>query len=458
MTKLHQAILYRALPFVAASAGPLDALATDSPLNRPVTGEFKQPAWLTDLSLGLKESYDDNVFLSGVDQKYLPASYNVPAGSVAALKDLGSWVTTVSPKIGFNFAPLLGDERVLQTLALTYAPDFAIYHDQASESYDAHRFVTAIKGGTGGLACGVDDTFTYVHGSDYGPTYPGGFVSAYNTAADRERREQIQNRANITIQYDCNQWFIRPTTSWLYYDFMTRQINVTGYQNYSDRYDINGGADAGYKTLSKLAVTLGYRYGHQYQQQFSFSPYSSSSDYQRVLVGLEGSPWKWLTLKIQGGPDFRDYAGDTATHITPVTDKHKITYYGESLVTATITSKDTLAFKYKQWQWVSSTGKIPYFESCYDLSYHRKLTQELGLDLGGRLLSSDYNSGNLPMCKRDDWQYTVSAGVGYAFNPHLNVNLAYSLDLGRNEEAGVVNAPTREYNHQLVSLGAQYKF
>ena len=98
-----------------------EALAADS---NP--GERLKPAWLTDFSLGVKESYDDNVFLSGVDPKYLPPAYTVPVGSVAALQNRWSWVTTMSPKIGVNLEPLLAHQQTFQTLSLVYAPDFVI--------------------------------------------------------------------------------------------------------------------------------------------------------------------------------------------------------------------------------------------------------------------------------------------------------------------------------------------
>jgi hypothetical protein len=435
------------------------ALAVQNWTPQDILASFQKPPWLKDLSLGIKEGYDNNVFLSGVDQKYLPPAYTVPPGGVAALKDLWSWVTSLSPKLGVSFIPLLGDQKLLQTLSFEYAPEFVFYHDQQSESYDAHRFATAIKGKANAFSFGLDDTFTYVDGSNIAPTYPGGFVTAYNIGAPRERREQIQDRAGLFFQYDLDKWFVRPTASLLYYDLMTKLLNIAGYQNYVDRYDVNGGPDFGYKIDPHLAVTVGYRYGHQYQQQFSFSPYSSSSDYQRALLGLEGKPWQWLELKIQGGPDFRNYDPDTATHITPVNNRHMITYYGDASLTAKISPKDVLTFRYKQWQWVSSVGKVPYFDSTYDLNYHRKLTGKLGLDLRGRLLTANYNSGNLvPSSQRNDWQYTVSAALNYAFDAHASLTLAYALDLGRNAQEDIVDPQTRDYNHQLVSLAVLLKF
>src|ERR1035437_1165218 len=56
------------------------------------------------------------------------------------------------------------------------------------------------------------------------------------------------------------------------------------------------------------------RPGLPQEEQYSFSPYSSPNDYQRVLFGLEGSPWRWLDVKFQGGPDFRRRSN---THFHP---------------------------------------------------------------------------------------------------------------------------------------------
>ena len=426
--------------------------------NAAAGGDFthwQRPAWLTELSLGVKESHDDNVFLSGVTA--VPA-YAVLPGSVAALPGRSSWVTTVSPKMEFNFAPLLGDRQPIQVLSVGYAPDFVTFHDQTSESYDAQRFSTALKAKLAGAAISADNGFVFVDGSQFAPTYPGGLYSAFASVATRERREQIQDRANVALQFDGEAFFFRPCASLLYYDLLTDKNNAPGYLNFTDRYDVNGGADVGYKITSRFAVTLGWRYGHQDEEQFSFTTNSSPNDYQRVLLGLEGSPWKWLDLKIQGGPDFREYAGNTATHVTPVNDLHPVKYYGEALMTAKFTPADALTFKYKQWQWLSSSGKVPYFDSTYDLSYHRKITTRLGLDLGGRLLIWDYTSGNLSTCRRKDLQTTATAGLGYAVNAHLSVNAICAFDWSRNGADNILNSQNREFDHQLFSLGAQCKF
>ena len=421
--------------------------------------ELVKPTWLTDCSVGIKESYDNNVFLSGVNN---PPPTPAPAGSVIALKNCYSWITTVSPRVGVNFSQIIGATNV-SALSLAYAPEVAMYHDQTSESYSAHRVLAAVKAKTEPATFSADNNFTYIDGSGMGPFYPGNLYSAFATAADRERRRQIQDRANANVQINQEKWFVRPTAALLYYNLMTEQLNTSvpanfGYQNYCDRYDVNGGADFGYKLTPQLALTLGYRYGHQYQQQYAFSPYSSSSDYQRVLVGIEGNPWKWLSLKIQGGPDFRNYQDDSATHTTPVNDLHPVKYFDEALVTATFSPENALTFKTKSWQWVSGLGKTPYFESAYELIWHRKLADKLALDLGGKLIDWNFTSGNLATCQRDDQQYTTSASLDYAVNAHFSVTLATTLNYGRNAENDVPNPGARQFDQQLISLGTQWKF
>jgi hypothetical protein len=333
-----------------------------------------------------------------------------------------------------------------------------VYHDQSSESYNAHRLLAAIKGDSDSVTLNAENTFTYIDGSGVGPFYPGNLYSAMATTAARERRRQVQDRATMSVQFDCGKLFFRPAASLIYYDLMTEQRNVAGYQNYADRCDVNGGADFGYRLTPKFVVTLGYRYGQQYQEQFAFATNSSPSDYQRLLFGVEGNPVRWLNVKIVGGPDFRNYESDSAGHVTPVNDLHPVKFYGEALVTATCSPHDTLTFKSKLWQWVSGTGKVPYFEGSYDLSYHRKFTDQLGLDLGGKILAWDYSSGNLPTCRRNDLEYSLSGTLNYNLNSHFSFNLGCSFDWGRNAEDNLANESMREFDRQLVSVGTTWKF
>ena len=321
-----------------------------------------------------------------------------------------------------------------------------------------------LKGKAGAFSVSLENGFNYVDGSNLGPTYPQG-RSGLATGAPRERREQFQDRGKVAFQFDQEKWFVRPTASVLFYDLMTEFKTTAGYDNYTDRNDVNGGADFGYKLQPNLAATLGYRYGHQYQQQLPLeidpSQLSSSSEYHRVLLGLEGKPWNWLTVGLQGGPDFRHYEPDSATHVTPVSDHDPVKYYGEASITAEASPSDAITFKYRQWQWVSSTGKIPCFDSSFDLSYRHKFSTALAAEVGGKFLSLDYTSGNVAASQRDDRQYSLYAGLTYAFSAKLTASLAYNFDLGRNaqdELPSTVNPQRSDYDHHLFALGLQYKF
>lgn len=416
-----------------------------------------KPAWLTEFSLGVREGYDDNVFYSNVEQRFVPKG-------TQTLKDRASWVTTISPRLVVNLVPVLGKQDLFQTLSLGYTPDYVLFHDQSSETYYAHRFTGLIKAKTGAVTVTLDNCFTYVDGSNDGPVYPGSLLNAYSTIMVKDRREQIQDKGKLSIQYDQDRWFVRPVASLIAFDMMTHLKNPelastpSGYQNYPDRYDVNGGLDFGYKVLPDFALTIGYRYGQQIQEQFSWNKYSSSNSYHRALFGFEGKPWKWLKVQCQLGPDFRSYEGDTPTHITPVHDHNPIVFYGEASATAEITRRDSVAFQFKQFRWLSSLGQVPYQDSCYELTYSRKLTDKLTADLKVRALEADYNAASISSGHRDDWMLTFSAIVRYAITPNLSVDAGYSLDKGYNAEADVVNPQNREFSRTVLSAGLQLKF
>ena len=425
--------------------------------------DWQKPAWLTDLSFGTKESYDDNLL----------------AVSGNGLPKKTSWITTLSPKVGFNFASLLGAQKTLPTLALTYAPNFNFFHDDPSQDYNAHKIGNTIKGQMDDFSFLLDNAFLYNDGNHQAPIYAlnqgaaagqyDQFRNNFGQSVVRERLAQTQDRLNIVLRYDWDKFFVRPTAALLDYNLMSDWHNTSaapwkGYQNYVDRSDVNGGADLGYKLNSKLAATLGYRYGSTYQQQFPAAITSdyhySSSDYQRVLLGLEGKPWHWLDVKLAGGPDFRNFNA-----LAPVVDHNPVKYYGEAVLAATLTDGQTLTFTYKQWQWVSSTGKAPEFDSSYTLAYHWNATKQLAFDLGGKILEAKYEGndylGITQPSRRDDLEYELSAGVSYAFTAHFSASLSYIYDLGANGQADLpanLQPSYREFEHQVVSLGVQFKF
>jgi opacity protein-like surface antigen len=438
---------------------------------------WEKPDWLTDLSLRVGESYDTNVYLAGAPQEYFPKT--LPEGNIA-YKNQSSWVTTISPKIGVDFAKLLGSDSIIKLFTVGYVPDFVIYHDASSESYSAQRFTTAFKAKADNVSVSLDNAFTYIDGSKDGLLYPGG-ASAYANGTIRERRDQWQERTKLSVKVDLGPVFIRPTVSLLYYDLNTDLKNTSlavnkGYTDFVNRYDLNGGADVGYNVTKDVAFTLGYRYGHQNQDalpdalsSLSKTAYSrgvdASNDYQRVLFGVEGSPLKWLKVEASVGPQFTTYTDDRPYNGGVVADdrinQNPTDVYAEASVTVAPTSADALVFKYKRWDWVSSTGINAYRDTLYDASFRHQITKDLQLELGLRASQSDYNPSSL----RNDWDYTASAGLKYAITKNLGVDLTYTYDRGHNDQlvsstvTGAYVVPsTREFDRSIVSTGVTWKF
>lgn len=434
---------------------------------------LNKPVWLPQLSIGVNESYDDNIF--GV--------------SGQGMQPQGAWITKVSAGIGFDLVPLTGPEAPFQTLFFDYTPDFALFnltrnqapYNEPSQNYDAHRFGTVLNGAVDDFSFSLTNSFLYNDGSRVAPTYALSQASAadqfdkyrnhYAYVPSRERANQIQDREAAYLQYDIGPLFIRPTDYLIDYNLNTVFHNSSaapyeGYQNFVKRSDVNGGLDLGYRVVTNVAVTLGYRYGSQYQQQFSpaitsdYTNYSSST-YQRVLLGVEGRPWNWLQLKASGGPDFRDYNSHT-----PINNLHPIDYYADATLELRITKNQSVSFDYEQWQWVASTGFIPIWDSYYILNYRWNATKKLGFDLKAEIQEYDTTEGNdvntgTDPSRRADRLYTLAPTVFYAFTPNLLANVTYTYNAGNNElytlpEAN--HAGYRNFVDKVISFGLIYRF
>ncbi len=425
-----------ALASAAANPAETAVLATDASVP-------DKPDWLTELSLGIRESYDDNLF--GVSGDGMPKRH--------------SRVTSLSPKIGIDLARIIKQQDVWQVLSLNYEPDWATYDRESEENHVAHRLGNKIRARSGNLSFALENSFIYIDGSSDAAIYPApdNVRSSYAHALPRERRKQFQDRMKVEFQLDWNSVFFRPTGSLQYWDMLTDQRAISGYQNWIDRYDVNGGMDLGYRISSQLAVFLGYRYGRQYQGYPLNSDYSSTNEYHRTLVGVEGNLFKWLTLSVSCGPDFRKY-DDSA----PVNEKDQVNFFGESALTARLSEHDTVAVKYKATRWISSTGQVPTFDTSVELGFRHKFDDKLSWNLNGLIRNSDYTVGNYTTGSapslRNDWLYSPSTRLAYAVNTHFEVTIGITANLGRNEQDGISNADYREFDEYVSMIGVLGKF
>lgn len=428
---------------------------------------FKKPDWLKEVSVTFKESYDSNI-------------YQANFGNLAN-KD--SWISTVIPRVAFDFAPLLDldpGEKCVETLALSYAPEINTYHGAESENYTSHKIGTAIKGRLDDFSYGLENNFTYVDGREQSleSLFAGASASAdlspSSSGTFRERRDQFQYRAKIWTRYEVSdEVFVRPVATGLWYDLHVEERPAVGYVNFPDRYDANAGFDLGYKLnpltgltsikglSNDYAVTLGYRYGHT-QQQMVYVPVGMGnltqykSDYQRVLVGIEGQIYKWLKAEFQIGPDFRNYgrgyapiAGSGTAATTTFNDANETTLFFEGGATVALTKEDSLIIKAKQWQWVASTGQGVYTDLSYSINYKRKWTKELTSNIGYGYIVGEYHAPK----STDDNVYTFSGGLEYAFDENWSATADYSFGRGLSDDS---TTRAREFNRHLVSLGVKW--
>lgn len=465
LSTLAASLVALALGHAARAADATTAPAATAAAAPAPTDTLAKPSWLSDLTLGDKESYDDNVLLV----------------SGKGLKPVASWVNDLSFKVGINIADLLGSPAEIKTFTFAYAPERVWYSHDSQEDYTAHRFITTLKAKSGDWSVGADESFVYVDGSKLAEFYALNQLSGaaanqndkyrnnYAHSVARERRNQDQDRYSVFVQYDQPDFFFRPVSSLTFYKLNTYLFNSSaapylGYQNYVDRYDVNVGADLGYKAAPNIAFTLGYRDGYQNQAELptyiSSDHHYSSNHYQRVLVGLEGKPESWLTAKLAVGPDFRDYNPNT-----PINDLHTTRFYGEGVLTATLPQNQTLSLTYKQWYFVASTGFAPYEDISYGLAYHWNATPEWSLDLGAKYLEANYTLGNdvagSAPSLRDDLDYAFSAGITYNITKNLAASVAYNFDDGRNGLSGLAakyQANYRDFLHDVTTFGLTYKF
>jgi opacity protein-like surface antigen len=392
-----------------------------------------------------------------------------------------SWVNVVSLKVGLNLADLLrADPGTIQVFSLIYQPDKATYSQASGEDFTAHRINTTLKGKSGSLSFSLDDAFLYNDGSKLGPTYAlnqlAGAAANQNDkyrnslahAPARERRNQVQDRYTAFVQYDTRYVFFRPISALNFIDMRTQLFNTSlapheGYQDYVGRYDVNVGADLGFKVAPNWAVTLGYRDGYQYQGQYApainSDQHFSSNHYQRLLLGVEGR-LDWLGVKLTAGPDFREFNPDT-----PISDLRTTRYYGEAAVIANLSKTQSLTLNYKDYIFVSSTGLVPYEEYTCSLLYHWSVTRRLGVDLGAKLFEHNYTLGNdtagSAPSLREDLDYEGQGGITFAFTPRLVASLSYTYDDGRNGLGSLPAkyAPTyRDFEEGVFSAGLQYRF
>ena len=399
--------------------------------------------WKADLTL--KETYDDNVFL----QDKAPGAGS-PANALPAKKD--SWVSTVTPRVALDDKFCSGFKA-----SLSYAPDIAFYHNTPSEDYTAHRAGLTFGGSAGDAVWEQASAFTLIDGSRYGPTFSHPQdCPAIGGIPLRDRRHAFIYKGGLKLTWTAGNFFIRPVASAYVHDFKTVQMpNPVGgiYVNYIDRQDVNGGLDVGYDVGRKTYLVLGYRYGRQ--DQFKLlgvdSPYDSA--YHRILFGVEGSPVPWLKLAALGGPEIRDWAGGTPAGF----DRNRLVYWVDASATLMPDKSDAVTLLFRRFQQPAFTSSSVYDDITYSVTWKHSFNGRFSASAGMQLYIGQWDAP----ANRDDWIYTPSVTLAYAFNRHFSAEAAASGDWVESQTSTSSAAPYaegREYTRHLVSLAVKYAF
>jgi len=386
-----------------------------------------QAEWTHAFSLRTEEGYDSNVYL----QNFGPT----------AKQD--SFITVIQPKVdlGYLSKPF--------NLNLTYAPKVSIYGSERTENNVAHAMGINFKGNiTDSLSYEVLNSLNYVNGSRTAPTFVGpGGAPAIGGFSIRDRRESAWMKQSAKLTWTIGSFFVRPVYNGYIHDFKTIQKEEPGYANYVDRKQFNGGVDLGFKVLKETWFVTGYRYGIQEQDRLFDNPIKYNNTFQRALFGLEGQPVSWLKICATAGPSFHHFNDS----VPEAFGRNHTRVYADATVTLTPTSNDSLILATTRFEQMSSGGRGAYQDIVYRAGYVRKLTSALDLKADFRLYRGEFEAP----ANRKDNIYTPSLGLSWKVNPHLSCDCQYSYEWA---ESDVEDTWGREYNHHLVSVGANLSF
>ncbi len=377
-----------------------------------------------------------------------------------------AWETVAGASIGWDsntylaeFGPLANRESAVGTafarigakftsgLALSWSATATEFSDESDEDNLKQTLGASWTRKLDRLAWSAVTEFALVDGDDRGVDYGFGVGSAFSTAAPRERRDQWQNKTDLSLRHDTPAGFVRAVGKLQYWDMRTAAANGC---NYVDRHDVQGGVDLG-RSLGGTGpeVYLGYRRGHQFQDDDAApaalaAPAGASNRYERALVGVDGSPVKSLKVAAQVGWTGHDYDAEYAG------DAREEGVFTDAVLTWSVTKSDELQFKTGQARTISTTGKNSILSTTHQLSWKHTFNAAWTAALCGRLAEAEY--APFP---RDDIDYTALASLTWNATDALACTLAFSQDWGRNhlnQLAGLAEA-RREFDRAFVSIG-----
>ncbi|HLP26704.1 MAG TPA: hypothetical protein VK477_13570, partial [Acidobacteriota bacterium] len=264
---------------------------------------------------------------------------------------------------------------------------------------------------------------------------------------DAERRRQWQHRLKAQTSATFDRVVVRGLVSVLDYEYGTDldPVNVA----FADRSDLQAGGDLGWRQSPTSLWLAGVRAGRQVQAIVPLPncEFDYSNRYQRLAFGWEGAPSSPLSIALLAGPDFRHYSGAIDPRV--FADRDRTSLWAEGSLTAKPTSSLTLTGRLARFEWLSSTGKSAYRDSCAELG----LTWNVRPGWTARSTAKIHRCDYYPAA-RDDWEAFFSAGVSRPLPRHATLTFDVTRHRAWNNLAAF---PERNFGRWIFSVGLAWK-
>ena len=398
MQTYQKLLISAALMPLATALYAADAKPSDTPVSDYLSNK---PSVVTKVAISAKESFDSNMYLTSVTN-----------GTNIANKE--TLITSVTPSIttDYTVSPAL-------KINLGYVADVNIYHADSNESYTRHTGTIKLTDTEGDWGYNIAGSALLNDGSKTAPQYTGAWGSPAIGGGDRwARRAYDTLNGSLSIAYTGNNILVRPVAAVRAQIFHTNRSTATGYQNFENRGENNEGIDLGWKATPTLTTFVGWRTGHQYQDNYFGVNNNYSNDLSRLLFGMEGSINSWWKINLLVGSDSRTYT-TAAVALNPLNLKKQFLYSNTNM-TMTPTKEDTITFSWVRFEQPASTGRNSYEAQDAEAQW-RHAIGNYTIGAGYRISLGNYLQGS----RRDELDY-LNFTVGYKIDANNTVSIDYT--------------------------------
>lgn len=407
----------------------------------------KKDAWKIDTSITTSVTYDTNIYQAGL-------------GPLARQDGM---IFTVSPTLKAS--------RKLYDFDLSfgYTPSVVLYSNSTDTTYGGNNklsyfsqdFSAGQKFKKLGFNWELKEGLTWIlgHGTmpvyrtDAGTGYTPGFTAPKVSAG----ADQLKWTESFKVDKKWDKYLLEFVGKGTYFDYNTEQKAVSGATNLTDRYDVFGGVNFGYKTYKDIYALLGYRGGYQWQGINPSKGQSYNNIYNRLGVGARGTLFdKKLTFDFLVGGAMHSFT--QALPASSTFDKSQAFWWYEGSVTYKPTKNDAFTGTLTRAVVLNSTGGAAMEDIVSNLKYTRTITSEWSADAGVWINQRGYLQG-IGSTTRHEVYYQPSIGVNYAHNKQLNARLSYTYDSLQSDVPASASLPDgQEFKGQQLTLSATYKF